>query len=170
MKRLVKPGVLLLAIALVAVACGDDGAAPTTVAADGRPAIAGQCAEDTLDCDDTLIVGDEPADEGGVEDVEPGAGVIVDGGLPTPEALATDATGVLAVRGFYFEDESGARLCELLAESLPPLCGGTAIPLADSNVGIAGLKTEQGVAWTDQAVVLLGELIDGTFHPTSTSI
>ncbi|NIR41603.1 MAG: hypothetical protein GWN79_26950, partial [Actinobacteria bacterium] len=82
----------------------------------------------------------------------------------------TDATGVIAVKGFVVADADGIRLCDLLAESLPPQCGGTWIELANLDaIDPDELKTEQGVTWTDFPVTVLGEIVDGVLTPTPLS-
>ena len=97
--------------------------------------------------------------------------MLVDGGLTVAEALTTDAVGIIAVTGFIVVNDSGAHLCELLAESLPPLCGGAAIEVADlSTIDPDSLSEAQGVTWTDQPVTILGEIVDGTLVPDPFSI
>ena len=95
------------------------------------------------------------------------------------DALAGDATGVIAVKGFVFDDGSGMRLCETLAESFPPQCGGPSIAveglaLADVQEYATDeepvLNTEQGVSWTDQHVTLLGELVGDVLTIATDSI
>lgn len=125
------PVTLLIAIALVAVACGDGEA------------------------------GDAPADGNQVS-----SGVLADGGLMVEEALATDATGVLAVRGFIVADDTGAQLCDAQAESLPPLCGGATIDLASlDGIDPSVLEEAQGVRFSNQPIVVFGEIVDGTLVP-----
>lgn len=180
---------LLALVALVVAACSGDSSneepAPLAPAAGAEqpdplppnddpgdaPAIAGTCLEGEPDCLDTLEPGQEPQDLPDHDlpvpprDEEPGAvsgGMLVAGGLTVSEALATDATTILAVQGFLFDDGSGPRLCELLAESLPPLCGGASIPITGHEEVIAvPLVTAQGVTWTDASVTVFGEIIDG---------
>lgn len=96
--------------------------------------------------------------------------MVVGGGLTIDEALTTDATGILAVQGFVVADDSGIRLCDLLAESLPPQCGGASIAVADLDaVDPDELKSSQGVTWTDFPVTIVGEIIDGALVPTPLS-
>jgi hypothetical protein len=96
--------------------------------------------------------------------------MVVDGGLTVSEALATVATGPIAVSGFVVEDAAGLRLCEVLLESYPPQCGGASIPLADtSTIDPDELQAAQGVVWTDSPVTVLGEIVDGTLVPTPLS-
>jgi hypothetical protein len=183
--RLLGPAALLLAVALVAAACGggdDDGSAPQPPGSEEPapvlptnddpgatpPAAAGACLEGEPDCVDTLVgdpvplppPGDDPAGDDGGPVVS--GGMLVDGGLTVSEALATDATGVIAVRGFLLDDGSGARLCEALAESYPPQCGVASIAVTGYEEMVdVPLVQAQGVTWTDQTVSLLGEIVDG---------
>jgi hypothetical protein len=87
------------------------------------------------------------------------------------EALATDASGIIAVKGFLVTDETGARLCEALAESYPPQCGGASVPVVGYEEMVdVPLQNAQGVTWTDDVLSLFGELLDGVFvvDPTVT--
>ena len=134
--------------------------------ADDSPVIAGACLEGEPDCVDTVAIDEEPRDLPPSSDEEPGivpsGGALVGGGLLPFEALSTDATAIIAVQGFLVDNGGVARLCELLAESLPPQCGGSSIPVTgyDEVIGVP-LSESQGVTWTDQVVSLLGEVIDG---------
>ena len=163
--------ILLLGIAMVAGACADtDEANPAGDDAAGAPIVAGACTEEEPDCIDTAATSED--DEPSVVVSGGGSsGLVVDGGLTVPEAIATDATGTLAVQGFLFGDDSGWRLCELLAESFPAQCGGASLPLGNferSNIAdlpdeeLIGLQESQGVTWSDQYVLILGEIVDGT--------
>jgi hypothetical protein len=176
---------LFAVLVIIAAACGDDssdvGAAPTApdVAAD-EPAVlppnpppdetppdpAGACLEGEPDCQD-MGPGQEPVDlppPGELPDqpVSPSP-MLVDGGLTVADAMTTDATGVIAVKGFLLVDDSGARLCEVLAESYPPQCGGASISITNyEEVLSVPLSSTQGVSWTDDYVSFLGEMVDGT--------
>lgn len=175
------------ALALVALACGggtgenaDEVAPPAPPANEAptgglTPLASGTCPEGTPDCQDTPLGGDEPLFVDGEPDlgVEPGdsSGMVVDGGLTVDAALSTDAEGVIAVRGFVVSNESGHRLCDALAESMPPQCGGASIPVADlATVDPDDMSTAQGVMWTDRPVTILGEIIDGSLVPTPFSL
>ena len=158
---------LLVALTLVAAACGDTTAEPT----DG-PVAAGACTAEDPDCEDTLI-GDEPLP--GAEPIpgdDPvtvnGGGFVADEGLTVSDALATDAADTLAIRGFLFADDQGWRLCEALAESFPPQCGGASLAIAGVDDALAArlveeepIEESQGVKWTDQHIWLFGEIVDG---------
>ena len=148
------------ALILVAAACGSSDEQPLSTA----PTVGGgTCLENAPDCDD--IPGAEPTDLPlGDPSVGGGSsGFLVNGGLTVSEALATDATGIIAVKGFLVVDDSGARLCELLAESFPAQCGGASIPISGyEEVLSVPLNNSQGISWTDDLVSFLGEIVDGT--------
>lgn len=149
--------IVLAAIAVMAVlaaACGSDS--PDTVT--DAPA----AADDPAATDDPAGV---PSDEETPAGQGPSLGVLVDGGLTVEEALAADPDiGVIAVKGFFFEDDTGTYLCSALAESLPPLCGGTWVPLegADTDSFGVAVQNSQGVSWTDATVSVLGRIDAGT--------
>lgn len=168
----------LMALVLATSACAVERETSDPDA--GVPQVAGVCAPGFPDCEDTIVVdqGDTTDDDLFADDeprdgvTPPGmSGVLVGGGLTVAEALATDATGVIAVAGFYFDDGSGPRLCEALAESFPPQCGGASLALGNvDNVDLGGLQSSQGTTWSDDSVVILGELANGVLTPTPTSI
>ena len=156
------------ALALVAAACGTDTADLPVNPNPGAepPGIAGACLEGEPDCNDTLEPGEVPDD---LPPSDVGSGALVDGGLTVSEALATDATGILAVQGFIVDDGSTARLCEALAESMPPQCGGASVPVDGyENAEIGPLASAQGGTWTDQSVVIFGDIIDGVLMVNTT--
>ena len=167
-------------VAVVALACGGsdtvddtpDEISPTSIAPAGAPLVAAACEEGTPDCQDTLVGGDEPLfldDEprGGLEPSSGSSGLVIGGGLTVEEALNTDVVGPIAVQGFIVADGDHARLCDLLAESLPPQCGGAFVDVADLGViDPDDLTSAQGVTWSDHPVTILGEIVDGTLVPT----
>lgn len=172
MTKTIKTTVLVTLLALIAAAC----ATSEEAGAAGPPRVSVICAEETPDCDDTVLIDpdaeplNEPGDPG---PPPPGAssGMLADGGLTVPEALETDATGILAVRGFYLDDGTGPRLCETLAESFPPQCGGASLALGDlAGIDLGELQSSGGTTWSDSPVVILGELVDGILVPTPLSI
>lgn len=153
---------------------------------DATPGVAAVCAPDFPDCIDTVVIDREPQALPDTETLPPAVdpepvtpadsgpitsgGMLVDGGLTVPDALSTDATGLIAVQGHFFDDGTGARLCEVLAESFPPQCGGASIPLSghEDVIETVLLVTTQGVTWTDAPVSLLGEIIEGTLVVVAT--
>ena len=179
MTNFIRPMTALLALVLATAACAvasEETSDPNA----GVPQVVGVCAPAVPDCEDTIVVDQgDPTDEDLFTDDEPRdgvtppgvSGVLVGGGLTVPEALATDATGVIAVQGFYFDDGSGPRLCEALAESFPPQCGGASLALGEvGDLDLGLLQNNQGITWSDDSIVILGELADGVLTPTPTSI
>ena len=136
MSRLAILGTLLVVIALAIAACdGTDSAdEPTTVA----------------DTTTTTTAGD-PVSSG------------VGPGISVAEALESTAEGPFLVNGFIVTEEDGTvLLAELLAESLPPLAGGATLIVEGLDLDtFPGLKTAQGITWSDQPVQLLGDVADG---------
>ena len=160
-----------LALVVLAAACGD-------AAEEGEPAevppAAGACLAGDPDCQDLgpLPTGDDeppllPGEPG--DGADPGVVTPLDGGgLSVADVVSTDIDGGFAITGFYFEDDRGLRLCDLLAESFPPQCGGAEIPFED-RAGVVDpddLASSQGVTWSDLPIVVVGEVVDGVFVTT----
>lgn len=125
---------LLLGVAVVAalalIACGDDDDAGATA----TPTIA-------------------PA--AGVT----GATLGIGPGLSVAEALSSTLDGPLLVNGFLVAVGDAVRLCELLAESFPPQCGGASLVVEGLDLGsMEGLTTNQDVTWSDQTLQILGSV------------
>ncbi len=166
---------ILVAVVLALSACGSSSDGSDTAAPDGdTPAVAGVCAEGEPDCDDVGSV-DAPSpsdsdDVGVSDDVAIGNGMTVDGGITVEEALDTEATGVLAVKGYLLDDGTGLRLCSVLAESLPPQCGGAWLMVEGFDFDgmielpeyeLVQVETSGAVTWTDGDVTMFGEVVDG---------
>jgi hypothetical protein len=80
------------------------------------------------------------------------------------EGLAiAEPTGQVSVVGFIVLDAGGDRLCEALAESFPPQCGGASVDIANAADLDVTLEESGAVRWTNLAVVLSGRYADGTF-------
>ena len=150
---------LVTALVLLAAACG--GGSETTdelPVNDGNgdnAAISGACLEDEPDCNDTPD--GEPTDlpqAGGGDELIPS----------TIQAVSAAGTaGPVAVAGFIVAVGDDLKLCEALAESFPPQCGGSSIPITSlEQVDPDDLQSEGDVTWTDYAVTLFGEMVDGT--------
>jgi hypothetical protein len=113
--------------------------------------------------------GDDPAD--GTATPPPSGGsadivlVIVDGepggpGISVAEALEHQPTDdIVAVTGALFVDPDGTvRLCDAIAESFPPQCGGARILVDGLDLAsVPGLQAEGEVSWAD-SVTLLGSV------------
>ena len=167
--RIGRVAAVLTVFVLLVAACGDGGEIgnaeplPPNDNPTDTPSAAGTCAEGEPDCNDTPGIGEEPIDLPDDGTVSP-LGMPADGGLTIADALASDATGTIAVQGFLVDNGTTARLCEALAESYPPQCGGPSIPVVGFEEMIdVPLAAAQGVTWTDEYVTLFGEIIDGTF-------
>lgn len=151
--------ILVAAIALLTSACGgeDDSAAlPVNDGADST--IDAACLIEEPECDDTP--GDlQPQDLPSGTDDKPIVAISV------PEARG--ASGPVAVAGFLVTNGSDIRLCEALAESFPPQCGGVSIAVSSHDqVDPDDLVSEGDVTWTDYAVTIAGEMVDGTLVAT----
>ena len=144
--RLVAAVVAAALLALpVVTACGDDDEA---AAGTSPPATA------------TVPTG-TAGDPGGA------AGIMLAGsGLSVAEIPAAPADEILAVRAYVIVAPDGsAQLCDALAESLPPQCGGASMPLTGLPDGfLTGLSSAEGVHWSDEPLQLLGRVRDGAFE------
>lgn len=161
MKRL---ALLIASFALVIAACGGDPETSDELPLDsgrgGDEPIAGACLEGYPDCNDTP--GGEPTDL-----PPPGDG----GDEPLADAIqpsvAANASGQVAVVGFIVASGDEIKLCEALAESFPPQCGGAFVTVTSlDQVDPDDLQTEGDVTWTDFAVTIFGEMADGTLVAT----
>jgi len=129
--------ILLLAIVLAAcsapgtdVPVDDDETPPASASSDNEPVLV-------------------------IADGEPG-----DGGLSVADALGHQATDdLVSVAGALFADaDGGVLLCDAIAESFPPQCGGARIAVDGLDLStIEGLQDENGVRWAE-SVVLLGSV------------
>lgn len=110
---------------------------------------------------------------GGSEEQDPPAtppGAATGPGLTVAEAIASDLDGPLLVRGSLVELEGTLRLCDALAESYPPQCGGERLVVEGYDIAAAdGVQQASGVRWAE-GVKLLGEVDDGVLRvsPTAT--
>ena len=91
--------------------------------------------------------------------------VIADGAITEPGMTVADALGhrasddLVTVSGALFVDAGGTvRLCDAVAESFPPQCGGERIVVQGLNLGeIGDLQTEGDVSWAE-GVTLFGSV------------
>jgi hypothetical protein len=92
--------------------------------------------------------------------------VVADGGpgdgpgISVADAVAHGPTDdLLSVSGALFVDPDGTvRLCDAIAESFPPQCGGEWILVEGLDLGeVAGLQEASGVRWAE-SVVLFGSV------------
>jgi hypothetical protein len=84
--------------------------------------------------------------------------------LSIPEVLEMADGSPVAVLGVLYEDSDGTRLCEALAESSPPQCGGAVLPVANPvHPDLAAVLADAGgdVRTSDGTVELYGFLEGG---------
>jgi hypothetical protein len=90
--------------------------------------------------------------------------------LTVQEALDTNASGSVRVRGSVVADDAATRLCYALAESYPPQCGRPFLRVEGLDLAaLDGLSRHEGVRWTDSEVVLAGQLEDDVLRDASPS-
>ncbi|MEE8407212.1 MAG: hypothetical protein V3S32_08695 [Acidimicrobiia bacterium] len=90
------------------------------------------------------------------------SGFVVDGGLSIPEAIAYQGDQVVAVQGFVVRDGQSNSLCELLAESYPPQCGGASLDIVNPEAtSELALVEAGGVQWSETYVTVFGRISDG---------
>jgi hypothetical protein len=110
--------------------------------------------------------GSDSPDEGASSDPTSVVATVVDdadaltvGELLDREDQGRSGDNVMVV-AMLVDDGTGIRMCEALAESLPPQCGGSSIEVMNPGAINVELTEEQGVRWTDGPVWLLG-WVDG---------
>jgi hypothetical protein len=82
-------------------------------------------------------------------------------------ADAANASGQIMVTGFLVDVAGESRLCEALMESYPPQCGGANVTITSlDQIDPDELQTEGDVTWTDNPVIVAGEMVDGTLVVT----
>jgi hypothetical protein len=126
-----------LALAVLVAACGQAGDDPIDSTDSPPPSSAGATAP-------VLVIADgEPS----------GAGMSV------ADALGHQATDdLLVVAGALFVDAGGGvLLCDAIAESFPPQCGGDRIAVEGLDLASLDLEEANGVRWAE-AVTLLGSV------------
>lgn len=87
--------------------------------------------------------------------------VIVEGDPKPPiitveDALTVRSAGdVVSVGGAIFVDAGGTvRLCDAIAESFPPQCGGRSVVIEGLDLGALDLEEASGVRWAESVSVL----------------
>lgn len=156
-------GVVCMMVVVSSCAVSEERSGP---GADGIPEVQLACASDHPDCEDTVTEGVLPT--GGDDPVDPSSspdpgtlsgGMVVEGGISIAEAIAYEGTEPVAVHGYIVRTSETAQLCETLAESFPPQCGGASLTLvnADSTVDLV-LIEEGDVQWSPETVILVGTL------------
>lgn len=187
-QRLISMVAIVVALVLIAASCGSDSDSGLTTSdapvvddtevvppvdpSAEPPAVAEACAIEEPECEDTLDVDPdaqdlpEPSDDPNpVPAGDPASsGVTGNGGLTIPEALATDATGIIAVRGHLFDAGDGLQLCESLVGLGERYgCDGAHISVAKLDpTQVPDIIFFEGTTYTEEQVTLFGALIEGT--------
>ncbi len=97
--------------------------------------------------------------------------MIVDDGLSISEAIAYEGSQPVAVHGYVVRTSESAQLCEDLAESSPPQCGGANLILVNPNeTDDLPLREDGNVQWSPDTVILIGTVTgtELTIDTTST--
>jgi hypothetical protein len=77
--------------------------------------------------------------------------------LSVEQALSSDQQGEIVVEGILFAEGESVRLCDAIAESYPPQCGGASIRVEGLQLDdVHGLATEGDMSWTEHAIRVLG--------------
>lgn len=115
--------------------------------------------------------GGDDGDDGGSAAPAPGEALSVE------EALASTLAGPLLVQGYILaRDGEPVRLCDVLAESYPPQCGGASLVVEGLDLdAVEGLtRTAEPdlaqAAWSEDPVSVLGEVADGVLTISETSM
>jgi hypothetical protein len=162
--------VVIVAIgAMTLAACGDDDGdrvqdaqAPTAVADPPRL----QDGDSAPDAPVSAPSGDQNGN------ADPGAPITlaVGPGLSVPDAINSTLDEVLLVNGFIVVTNDVTRLCEALAESFPPQCGGAFLIVEGLSLDLVdGLERSGDIQWTNFPVQVLGEVDGGTITVSGTS-
>ena len=137
--------------------------------ADGVPSVLVACAEDALDCQDTLVTGGEdpraPDDDGSSS-----SGMVIEA-LSITDALSYQGSEPIAVAGYVVRTQEASRLCDGLAESYPPQCAGESIEITNPDTADAFTLIEEGnVQWSPERVTVIATVTSEgiTIDPTST--
>lgn len=90
------------------------------------------------------------------EGVQPPATSSAVAPIEVAELLEGSASTDVSVIGYVVIDGNGGRLCEVLAESFPPQCGGQSVVIVNPDALTVALEQEQSVRWTNERVRLDG--------------
>ena len=100
---------------------------------------------------DFSVPGAACSDSGAMSGVGPGISI--------GDASSSNLQGPLLINGHLHAEDGQVRLCEVLAESFPPQCGGRSLVVQGLDLTTRdGLTSEGSVTWSDQLVQVLGTL------------
>ncbi len=111
--------------------------------------------------------GDSDDDDGSADSTEVVAIADADT-LTVGELLDAEEQGesgnTVVVVAMLVDDGTGLRMCESLAESDPPQCGGRSVEVMNPGVIDIEFTEDQGIRWLDNPVQLLGWMEGDTFY------
>ena len=92
-------------------------------------------------------------------------------GISVGEALTSRLEGPLLVRGWLWRADGGdLRLCTGLTDSSPPQCTKPWLTVRGLDLSkVEGLRTKEGVTWSSQPVLALGEVMQGVLEVSGLS-
>jgi hypothetical protein len=158
-------------VAIIATSCAvtEEKSGP---GADGVPILSTACVPDNSDCEDTFVVDDTPT--GGPTPTAPddgaSSGFVIGTGLTISEAVAYDGSEPVAVGGYVVTTSEGTLLCEALAESFPPQCGGERITVTNPETLTGFVLVEEGnTQWSPEIVVVIGN-VDGVAFTVAANV
>ena len=83
-------------------------------------------------------------------------------GISVAEARRSRLDKPLLVNGYLVADDSRVRLCDELAESSPPRCGGASLEVHALDLdSLSDVESSGSARWTTQPRLLLGEVEGG---------
>jgi hypothetical protein len=83
-------------------------------------------------------------------------------GISVAEARRSRLDKPLLVNGYLVADDSRVRLCDELAESSPPRCGGASLEVHGLDLdSLSDVESSGSVHWTAQPRLLFGEVKSG---------
>lgn len=92
-------------------------------------------------------------------------------GISVTQARAAGVERPLLVSGYVVAEGGRVRLCEALAESFPPQCGGPSLEVRGLDVAsVPGLEASDGVRWTARPHRLLGVVRDGILTVSGSTV
>jgi hypothetical protein len=144
--------------------------------ADGISKVLVACTEDEPDCQDTVVDdglvtgGDDPVAPTPGSNASASSGMVIEA-LSITEALSYQGSEPIAVEGYIVRTSVLSQLCEALAESYPPQCGGESITITNPDATDAfPLVEERDLQWSPELVTVVGAVTPNglTIDPAST--
>jgi hypothetical protein len=115
------------------------------------------------------LVSPSSGDESGNADSGAPITLAVGPGLSVQDAINSTLDEVLLVNGFVVVTNDVTHLCEALAESFPPQCGGVSLVVEGLDLDLVdGLERSGNVQWTNFPLQVLGDVEDGMITVSGT--